>query len=47
LLFVARRSDDGLWHKDGRILPWLCVLPWAVARGTSVKVGAWIVGVAF
>jgi hypothetical protein len=46
-LFCARRSDDGLWHDDERIMPWFCLLRWSGPEvgGGKVKIGAWIIGV--
>lgn len=44
--FGFRRSDDGLWHEDGRVLPWFCFLPWINPKlsGGKVKIGKWIFG---
>lgn len=46
LLFGARQSDDGLWHLDGRILPWVFFLPWSRGEGGGcMKIGGWMLGV--
>ena len=41
-----RRATDGLWVQDGKLVPWLCFVPWSESTWAfgSMKIGAWMIG---
>ena len=45
--FGVRRSSDGLWERDGKLLPWLWVKgPEDGARVYSLKLGEYMLSMA-
>lgn len=45
-IFAVQKSSDKLWAKNGKILPWMCLVPMKGAKhnGLSLKIGSYMLG---